>query len=348
LADVAVLYPQRTIAFYRSGARPGSWRGVERAQTSEYLQGMYYALIDGRVLFDFVHEDDLSADALSPYRLLIVPNAAYLPDEACTRIREFVGRGGSLVATFETSRYGEWGDARSDFALADLFGVNVAGELVGPSANGYMRIVDRHAMLAGLEGTGLLPGPETRVSVRAARGSSDAVPLTVVPSFPAFPPEMVFPRAPRTDEPAVVLRQVGRSRIVYFPGDVDRTFWRSGNTDLGQLLQNAVQWSLGDAPVRVSVEGDGVVEAFAWETEPGYALHLLNYTNPNMTRGFIKRFYPVGAQRVEYSVAPGRTIRAVRALRAGRDLPFTQQGIRIRFEVPSVNDYEVAGLTADT
>jgi hypothetical protein len=159
---------------------------------------------------------------------------------------------------------------------------------------------------------------------------------------------MVFPRAPRTDEPAVVLRQVGRSRIVYFPGDVDRTFWRSGNTDLGQLLQNAVQWSLGDAPVRVSVEGDGVVEAFAWETEPGYALHLLNYTNPNMTRGFIKRFYPVGAQRVEYSVAPGRTIRAVRALRAGRDLPFTQQGIRIRFEVPSVNDYEVAGLTADT
>ena len=95
----------------------------------------------------------------------------------------------------------------------------------------------------------------------------------------------------------------------------------------------------------MKVEGDGVVEAFAWETEPGYALHLLNYTNPNMTRGFIKRFYPIGAQRVELAIAPGRTIRAVRALRAGRDLPFTQRGVRVRFELPGVTDYEVAAMT---
>jgi hypothetical protein len=106
-----------------------------------------------------------------------------------------------------------------------------------------------------------------------------------------------------------------------------------------------VRWAVGEEPARVAVDGDGVVEAFAWETEPGYALHLLNYTNPNMTRGFIRRFYAVGPQRVEFSVAPGRRIRAVRALRAGRDLPFAQEGTRVRFEVPGVTDYEVATLT---
>jgi len=183
------------------------------------------------------------------------------------------------------------------------------------------------------------------VTVRASRDGSAHVPLTVVPYFPAFPPEMVFPRTPRTDEPAVLLRQSGRSRVVYFPGDIDRTFWRSGNADLGQLLLNAVRWALGDEPARVSVEGDGIVETFAWETEPGYALHLLNYTNPNMTRGFIRRAYPIGPQHVEFSVAPGRSIRAVRALRVARDLPFTQSGQRVRFEVPGVSDYEVAALT---
>jgi hypothetical protein len=345
IADVAVLYPQRTIAFYRSGMHAGAWRGAERAQTSEYLQGMYYALLEGRVLFDFVHEDDLSEETLSPYRALIVPNAAYLPDEACARLRAFVRGGGSLVATFETSRYSEWGDARSDFALADVLGVNVAGDLARPSPNSYMRIDERHPIVNGFDGTSLLPGPETRVTVRASRDAAAVVPLTVVPYFPAFPPEMVFPRTPRTDEPAVLLRQAGRSRTVYFPGDVDRTFWRSGNTDLGQLLQNAVRWALGDEPVRVAVDGDGVVEAFAWETEPGYALHLLNYTNPNMTRGFIRRFYAVGPQRVEFSVSPGRRIRAVRALRASRDLPFAQEGTRVRFEVPGVTDYEVTTLT---
>jgi len=156
---------------------------------------------------------------------------------------------------------------------------------------------------------------------------------------------MVFPRTARTTDPAVLLRESGRSRVIYFPGDVDRTFWRSGNTDLSQLLQNAVRWVAGDQAPRVTVEGDGLVEAFAWETEPGYALHLLNYTNPNMTRGFVRRFYSIGPQRVEFAVGPGRTIRAVRALRAGHDLPFTQEGARVRFEVPGVADYEVAALT---
>ena len=220
IADVAVVYPQRTIAFYRSGTYAGAWRGAERVQTSEYLQGMYYALLEGRVLFDFVHEDDLSEETLSPYRALILPNAAYLADDACAHLRAFVGRGGSLVATFETSRYSEWGDARSDFALADILGVNVAGDLAGPSQNSYMRIDARHPIVKGFEGTSLLPGPETRVTVRASRDAAAVVPLTVVPYFPAFPPEMVFPRTPRTDEPAIVLRQAGRSRIVYFPGDV--------------------------------------------------------------------------------------------------------------------------------
>jgi putative glycosyl hydrolase-like family 6 (GHL6) protein/glycosyl hydrolase family 42 (putative beta-galactosidase) len=328
VADVAVLYPQRTVAFYRSG--------------TEYVQGLYYALLEGRFVFDFVHEDNLGSDALRKYRALLIPNAAYLSDEHCRHIRDFVSNGGSLLATFETSRYDEWGDRRSDFALADVLGVNATGETIGPLGNSYMRIEQRHATLAGFDGTALLPGPETRVPVRAAAGV--VVPLTVVPYFPAFPPEMVFPTTPHTDQPAGVFQDRGRSRIVYFAGDVDRSFWRSGNTDLSQLLQQTVRWLRGDAPF-VTVDGDGIVELFAWETEPGYALHILNYTNPNMTRGFFRRFYPVGPQKAAFTVAGGRKITAVRALRAGRALPFSQSGEVVRFDVPSVTDYEVIALT---
>src|SRR5439155_22216488 len=104
---------------------------------------------------------------------------------------------------------------------------------------------------------------------------------------------------------------------------------------------NAVRWVRGDAPAIVSLEGEGVVEAFAWETEPGYALHILNYTNPNMTRGFFRRFYAIGPQQAVFTVAHGRRIAAVRALRAGRTVPFAQDGDIVRFEVPGVTDYEV-------
>ena len=40
-------------------------------------------------------------------------------------------------------------------------------------------------------------------------------------------------------------------------------------------------------------QGDGIVEVFAWETESGFALHLLNYTNPNMLSGWFTETYPV-------------------------------------------------------
>jgi len=333
VTDVAVLFPQSTIAFYHAG----------RLQATDYLQGLYAALLQGRFLFDFVHESDLSKETLGRYRALLVPNAAHLSDESCRQIRAYVDAGGSLLATFETARYNEWGDARSEPALAQVCGISVAGEVVGPAANSYMRIEERHPVLAGFDGTALLPGPESRLPIRLREAGRPA--LTVVPSYPAFPPEMVYPRAPRTDEPAAVFRELGTSRVAYFAGDVDRTFWRSGNPDLSHLLQNTVRWLRGNRTVPVTIEGDGLLEAFAWETEPGYALHLLNYTTPNLTWGLVERSYAIGPQRVRFEIAPGRTVKRVEALRSGRVLPFQQDGTAVRFEVASVVDYEVVALT---
>ena len=343
IADLAVLYPQSTIAFYKSGSGAGTWRGADRAQTTDYLQGLYYALLEGRFVFDFIHQEDLAPEALRKYRALLIPNAAYLRHTECDAIRQYAASGGSILATFETSRYNEWGEARRDFALADVFGADVTGEVIGPLGNSYMRIEQRHAIARGFEGTAVLPGPENRLPIT----QRDPTPptLTVVPYYPAFPPEMVFPRTPHTNEPAVVLRQNGNARVAYFPGDVDRTSWRSGHTDLSLLLQNAIRWVAGDERPPLSVVGQGIIELFAWETEPGYALHILNYTNPNMTRGFIRQNYPVGAQKVEFDVAPGKEISGVRALRAGRNLMFAQTARTVRFDVPSVLDYEVIALT---
>jgi hypothetical protein len=345
IADVAVLYPQSTVAFYSSG--DSARQRHPHLASTDSLQGLYYALLEGRFLFDFVHQENLSAEALRQYRVLLIPNAAYLRDNECEAIHQFWAAGGSVLATFETSRYNEWGDPRPDLALAHVLGASLAGEIIGPLGNSYMRIERPHPVIRGFEGTKLLPGPEYRLPVHAL----DTAPLalTVVPHYPAFPPEMVYPRTPRTGEPAAIFRESqngGRtSRVAYFPGDVDGTSWRSGNTDLSQLIQNSVRWLLGESRSPVSVAGEGIVELFAWETEPGYALHVLNYTNPNMTRGFIRRSYAIGPQQVEFDVTRGRTISSVRALRAARTLPFKQSGTIVRFECPQVHDYEVIALT---
>jgi hypothetical protein len=94
----------------------------------------------------------------------------------------------------------------------------------------------------------------------------------------------------------------------------------------------------------VTIQGDGVIEAFAWETQAGFAVHVLNYTNPAMHRGWIRNFYPIGPQKVTMSLPPGRRVTRVELLRAEKNIPFTRGAGSIEFTIPSVLDYEVAAL----
>jgi len=161
--------------------------------------------------------------------------------------------------------------------------------------------------------------------------------LSVIAPYPAFPPEMVYTKTPKSDEPAVVLRERGPSRLAWFPGDIDRSYWRSDNGDLSLLLRNTIHWLLRDQQP-ITVTGDGVVDLFAWKTEAGHAVHILNYTNPNMLRGWFRETYPIGPLHVRVNSI--KFARA-RALRAG--IPLRVKGQEI--EVPKITDYEVIALT---
>jgi hypothetical protein len=333
IANIGVVMGQRTHLFYRPP------RGSLMPQ---YMDGLYYGLLEGRFLFDFVHEDRLAPERLRKYSALLLPNTALLSDEQCAQIRAYVAAGGSLLATFETSLYDERGRRRPDFGLADVFGIHKTGDLIGTTGNAYLaRIERRHEILDGFANTAWIPGAENRIPVAPV---ADPV-LTVVPGFVAYPPELSYPVRPHTDEPAVVVRTAGRSRLVYFPGDIERTMWRSGHTDLARLLRNSIRWVAG-GPAPVTIEGDGVIETFAWETEPGFAVHILNYTNPAMHRGWIREFYPIGPQKVGMTLPVGRRITRVELLRAETSVPFRATGGEVEFTIPRVLDYEIAALSA--
>jgi Hypothetical glycosyl hydrolase 6/Beta-galactosidase trimerisation domain len=332
IANIGVVMGQRTHLFYKPP------RGVQMAQ---YMDGLYYALLEGRFFFDFVHEDKLQPERLRKYSALLLPNTALLSDRQCRQLAAYVESGGSLLATFETSLYDERNRRRADFGLADVFGIRKAGDAIGTTGNAYLaRIEKPHPILNGFANTHWIPGAEYRVPVAPVDGPV----LSVVPGFVAYPPELSYPVEPRTNEPAAVVREKGRSRLVWFPGDVERTMWRSGHTDLARLLQNAIRWVAGGNPP-VSVEGEGVVESFAWRTEPGYAVHILNYTNPAMHRGWIRDFYAIGPQKVRLALPAGTRVQGVELLRAGTNLPHRLSNGTLEFTVPKVLDYEIAAIT---
>ncbi len=331
IASIGVVMGQRTHIFHTPP------RGSTMQQ---HVEGLYYALLEGRFLFDFVHEEKLTASELAKYSALILPNVALLSDEQCRQIAAFVDQGGSVLATFQTSLYTERNDRRADFGLGSLFGIRKAGDVVGTNGNAYMaRIEKPHEILSGFAGTSLIPGAEHRVPVAPVDGPI----LTVVPGYTAYPPELSYPQPSRTDEPAIVVREANRSRLVYFPGDIERTMWRSGHTDLSRLLQNSIRWVAGRNPP-VTIRGDGVIETFAWETEVGFAVHVLNYTNPAMHRGWLRAFYPIGPQDVQMTLPAHARVSRVELLRAEKDIPFRVRDGAVLFTIPGVTDYEVAAV----
>jgi len=321
VATVGVVFSQRMNSLYHP---PGG------GAPSDFLQGMYYALLEGRFLFDFVHEDDLEAATLKKYGALLLPNMAMLSDAQCANLRAYARNGGGLLGTFETARYDAAGTRRTELGLADVFGAAVAGDIERTDGNEYYaRIEERHAVLAGFDETSVLPGGEYRLPVK-----------TRLPQALAVAP----PYRTRTGEPAMVITEDGMSRRVWLPGDVERSFWRTGNGELSRLLQRAIRWVARDRmPVRVS--GEGFVELFAWETEPGYAIHILNYTNPNSAMGRFRETNPLGAQTVRVELPEGTKVRKVQALRAGTDLRHRVSGQTLEFVVPGVRDFEVAAVT---
>jgi len=340
LARVAIVYSQQTAWFY-PGER-GAPGGVEDAAL-----GWYQALVEARVPFEMVHDRLLDAARLAPFKTLILPNIAALSDAQCDQLRQFVRRGGGLVATSETSLCDEWGASRRDFGLADLFGASWGGRSEGPMHNAYLRLehesAPAHPLLRGLEDAPRIIHGVWRVEV-AANAPYPSPPLTLIPPYPDLPMEKVYARQPRTDIPQAFLRELpGGGRVAYFPWDVDRTYWDVLAVDHGKLLRNAVFWATNEEPP-VTVSGPGVLDVTIWLQRSSLTVHLVNLTNPMMLKGPIRELIPVGEQKVRVRMPAGLTARGLRLLVSGSTPEFRQAGEWLDLTVPPFAAHEVVAI----
>lgn len=340
LARVAIVYSQQTASFY------GGEHAVARVE--DYTRGFYHALVEGRVPFEMVHDHLLDAEHIDRYRTLILPNIAALSTDQCRQLREFVERGGRLVATHETSLYDEWGVRRPDFGLSSLFGASATGPAEGPVRNSYWNIEKDpqtgryHPLLAGLEDAGRIINGVHRVPARTLE-AGNAAPLTLIPSYPDLPMEAVFPRVPHTNVPGVFHRDTARGRIVYFPWDIDRTYWEVLDVDHGKLLRNAVAWATNEEPA-VSVSGPGLLEVTVWRQKQSLTVHLVNLSNPMMMKGPVREIIPIGAQKIRLRLPARDKLAGVKLLVSGGSPRFSTTPRGVEVEVPSIGIHEVVAF----
>jgi type 1 glutamine amidotransferase len=265
-----------------------------------------------------------------------------LSNAQCAQLEAFVQKGGGIVATHETSLNDERGSRRNDFGLASLFGASFAGNVIERQQNAYLNLEDRsHPLLAGLENAGRIIHGVKRVEIRTP--ASLRAPLMTVPTYPDLPMEEVYQRETKTDICGVMVRSVGAGRMVYFPWDIDRTFWEVMNPDQGIVLANAVRWAANEEqPLRVI--GPGVLDVALWKQQSSVTAHLVNLSNPMMMKGAFREILPIGPQKVRVQLPEGVKARDVKFLVSERKAQWRQSGAWVETTTPPIGLHEVVAI----
>jgi Hypothetical glycosyl hydrolase 6/Beta-galactosidase trimerisation domain len=327
----------------RGAGAAGSGQGAATAGANA-ATGMYQALVESRIPFEMAYSLKLESADIDRYKLLIMPNITNISDAVCEKLRQYVNRGGSLLATFQTSLF-SGGAIRPNFGLSDLFGVAYAGSIESNGSNAYIRLEHdtKHPILKGLEEAQQVVSTNSRVNVQAV-ATFPYPPLTRIPNYPTRPMEQIFPLIPKTDIPEVYPRIINeRSRVVYFPGDIDSTFANSMATDLAALIRNSVSWAMNEPQV-ATVIGPGILNVTCWRQANSMTVHMLNCTNPFMLRSSYREDIPIGPQKVTIRIPAGRNAGAVKLTVAGVTPKVEREGNILTLTVPSIVDHEVVAI----
>jgi hypothetical protein len=299
------------------------------------FRGLYAALTRSGFPFDLTDEDQLLEGKLpARIKLLILPGVGAMSDRLSEQVRQFVKRGGSLLATFDTSLFDEGGARRKDYALADVFGAGATGELLGPSGLDYLGVTARNAVTDGLS-QDVLPCPEYWQLVKASAAAK-----TLLYYYEKMPRRYAA-LPPLSKNPAAVLNRFGKGQAIFIPSTVGDLSLRYRFPDIRMLLRNAARL-LARPPVEVE-GGDEFVETTLRRGADGsVVLHLINWASGERpSAGAI----PLGPLKVSIRLPPDtERPRSVRLAMSGRKARLSVKGRVASFVVPRIEEYELAIL----
>jgi hypothetical protein len=267
-----------------------------------HLLGAFRAATEEHLPLSLLNDWDLEADALAPYAVVVLANTAALSDTQAAAVREYVKQGGGLVATGETSLCDEIGRPRSDFALADLFGVSYRGRPKAPQERpkldeNFAISIDanywkQRSGVASLTWKEHALVDDRRLRELVPRGTVNFRGPLVWVSEPKQADEVAVRMKPEGWEqpplPAAVVRPVGKGKVVYFAAAVDAALWGYAYPYQRRLLARALQWA-ARSPSPVSVTAPMCVQA-TYFVQPDkdtrrLVIHLFNGVNTTANHG---------------------------------------------------------------
>ena len=356
----ALLFSEQSRQFY----------GMDREGIIEnYLPhpfGIYRAALEEHLPVTIVTDYDLQPGKLDAYKVLILPNAACLSDEQVQVIRDFVSKGGGLIASCDTSRFDPIGRPRENFALADVFGVDFVGiptpikgtqeldanfvKAVGEEYVREHKNINTIVWNGDPEGApGFLSGETFNKLVPGKRATFKGK-LIQVSDAPRAPMAAMMHATPENDTkaiPAIVSGTFGAGRVVYMPAGLDGGYFTYSYPYQRELLGDMIRWSAqGEPAVRVAAPMCVETNVFTQENvkdKPGKRVIVQMFNNldttsnhglPKMEVPLREEVVPIHDIKVEFE---GMNAKAFRLEPEGTALTATTNGATQTVVVPRLD-----------
>jgi type 1 glutamine amidotransferase len=257
----ALVMSDATKAFYGRSA------GLVEERYLANVVGTFRAITESHLPVTVVEDWQLTPEALAREAVLILPNTACLDDAQVAAIDAWVREGGGLVASLDASLCDATGDARGNFALAELLGVDHRGPATSAAGDAATVLdvnfakslpADWHEKRRGVFQWRFAPDSFFLDDAKlAAWVGTDPVTFKG-PAVRVTPREgteilaTILPEGAATPLPAVTARRHGKGRVVYLAAGVDAACWQYSYPYERLVIASAIRWAAGEtAPVEV-------------------------------------------------------------------------------------------------
>jgi hypothetical protein len=351
VAEVAVLFSARTGRNYIStpeifarldaSDKPGSqWAkmtkeeiaslGARKRQAEDQLtsscEGYFHALTRAHVPFDIILDQDLTPEKLARFKVLVLADAACLTPEAASAIREFVRKGGNLLASYEAGLYDDRGEAST--ALFELLGIReVAGAFPLYRGENYVQAISDHW---GIARGRLVERAGQALKVRAADGVESPSRFLEPLDRPYVPLKGV------SEFPALLIHRYGKGKVVYFPEALGVFVGENRMPSAEMRIGKAIDFLLEDPMITVNAPRTVAVDVYRLKGTNRIAVHLVNNTIDGHPVG---EFLPVSdiAFKIRTGAEPKKTL----ALRENAKIDVSYRDGWTEVRLPKLSLYEV-------
>ena len=235
VANVGIYYSRATRLSFRNKSEEGD-------RFEAFIKGVETVLIENHIPHDFIADDQIARERLAKYKVVVLPNVRCLSDNEVSLLKEYVGQGGSLIATYETSLYRADGTKRADFALSDVFGCNFTGEKVNTRKDFYQVIADPShvVVIPDSKNKKLLINAGYTLICKASANANKI--CTYNPVVHNQPPEKAWTNDWALEYPTVLENHYSKGKVIYFANQPDLITYEFAHPDVRNLLARSIKY----------------------------------------------------------------------------------------------------------